>query len=123
MEIIVHITKRADWDQATRLKSYAPDSLKTDGFIHCSTFEQTLETANNVFHGQTDLVVLCIDEEEVTAVIRFESPACPGDARVASQFPHIYGPLNLDAVFKVVELPCRTDGSFAMPRELEVCSW
>jgi uncharacterized protein (DUF952 family) len=119
MATILHITTRGDWDEAARVKSYTPCSLETDGFIHCSTVAQTLETANRFYHGQEDLVVLCIDEQRVGAVIKYEGPACEGDTRASSQFPHIYGPLDVDAVTRVVELPCRADGSFDMPRDLE----
>jgi uncharacterized protein (DUF952 family) len=35
-------------------------------------------------------------------------------------FPHLYGALNVDAVVRVVELPCEVDGSFRLPEGLRV---
>jgi hypothetical protein len=33
-------------------------------------------------------------------------------------FPHIYGPLNLDAVTEVMDFPCGPDGRFVLPAAL-----
>lgn len=101
MGIIYHITKTQTWDEAKARGTYDYCALKTDGFIHCSTFEQTLATANRFFKGQTDLVVLEIDTEKVKEHLIFEPAVDMGE-----NFPHIYGPLNLDAVIslKVLEV-------------------
>ena len=97
---------------------YAPSTFGSEGFIHCSTVEQTTDTANIFFRGRQDLVLLCIDETRLAARLEFEAPATAGDARPLTRFPHIYGPLNLDAVTGVVDFPCNTDGSFELPAAL-----
>lgn len=38
--MIYSIISRAVWEQVSKQSVYAPDSLETDGFIHCSTKEQ-----------------------------------------------------------------------------------
>ncbi|HEU4728118.1 MAG TPA: DUF952 domain-containing protein [Kofleriaceae bacterium] len=120
MTLLLHITTRADWDAARAAGSYRPASLAAEGFIHCSTPAQTLATANQFFPGRTDLVLLCIDEARVAPLVRYEAPAPVGgapDARADQRFPHLYGPLDLDAVVKVVPFPCDRDGSFTLPAE------
>ena len=110
MAIILHIAQGAAWQQAQTHGAYRGDTLETDGFIHCSLPEQVIPVANAMFKGQTDLVLLCIDEDKVTADIRYEDCYASGQA-----FPHIYGPLNQDAVVDVVAFPPGADGTFILP--------
>lgn len=113
MTIILHITKRKQWERAQIIGTYRPDSLDKPGFIHCSTPRQIVAVANIYFHGQRDLVLLCIEAERVAAEVRFE------DLHGGEEyFPHIYGPLNLDAVVKVIDFWPDIHGSFRMPEEL-----
>lgn len=103
MAIIFHITTRDAWNAARDAGSYQPASLAREGFIHASTAAQVVATANAVFPGRDDLVLLCIDEARVRD-LRYEHP--PGrDPRAHEQFPHIYGPLLPDAVVDVVAFP------------------
>lgn len=118
MATILHITTRADWNAAQATDSYRPPSLAHEGFIHCSTQAQVIATANKYFRGRTDLLLLCIDESRVAAEIRYEPPQTIGnlpDPRAGERFPHVYGPLALDAVVRVVPLPCDRDGGFTLP--------
>ncbi len=114
MAAIVHITTRAEWENARRRGVYEAPSLHSEGFIHCSTIPQVIDTANAYFRGAEGLVLLWIDEAATSADIRYEPPA-GGAARADERFPHLYGPLNLDAVIEVVDLPSDTDGSFQLP--------
>lgn len=111
---IYHITTKAEWQQARLIQAYMADSLSTEGFIHCSTREQILGTANAYFKGRKNLVILCIESERVQASIQYEHPE--GDPRV---FPHIYGPLNIKAVLFTVDFPPEPDGSFKLPKEIK----
>jgi uncharacterized protein (DUF952 family) len=110
MDTILHIARRVDWETARTHPPYHADSLKTDSFIHCSTVEQVLKPANEMFHGQTGLVLLVIDTAKVQADIVYEDCYETG-----LEFPHIYGPLNVDAVVKIVDFPPNTDGTFSLP--------
>ncbi len=69
--------------------------------------------ANFLFCGQTDLVLLCIDSRKVGADIRDENLE-GGD----NLFPHIYGPLNIDAVIKVLDFQPQANGTFVLPKAL-----
>jgi uncharacterized protein (DUF952 family) len=119
-DTIYHIVAREDWEAALAAGSYRPDSLTAQGFVHCSTREQVVVTANRYFRGQDGLVLLCIEPSRLRAPLRFEPPDMPGETPEGTQglFPHIYGPLEPDAVVRVLPLPARADGSFALPLEL-----
>ncbi len=110
--MVVHIVKRDEWDLALGGGTYAPDSLRAEGFIHCSTPAQLLDTANRFYRGQNDLVVLSIEESRLKAVLKYEASAMEHGESAGASFPHLYGELNLDAVVKVVALPCEADGTF-----------
>ncbi len=113
--MIVHIVKRSEWMHAVGRGTYAAESLRADGFIHCSTLTQVIDTANRFYRGQRDLVVLCIEESLLTAEVKYEAPAMPRDEAAGELFPHLYGELNVAAVARVVDLPCEADGSFRLP--------
>ncbi|MEA4909813.1 MAG: DUF952 domain-containing protein [Chloroflexi bacterium] len=94
--VLLHITPLTDWQNAQKTGLYQADSLNTEGFIHCSTQEQIDGVAERFYRGRSGLVVLVIDQQRVEAEIRFEN--LEGGSQL---FPHIYGPLNLDAVIEV----------------------
>ncbi|HXK42354.1 MAG TPA: DUF952 domain-containing protein [Anaerolineae bacterium] len=110
MGIILHITSQATWEAARAAGSYQADTLATEGFIHCSTPTQVIGVANARFRGQAGLALLCIEETRVRAEVRYED--CD---ETGQQFPHIYGPLNLDAVTQALPFPPQADGTFTLP--------
>jgi uncharacterized protein (DUF952 family) len=116
--MILRILRRNEWELALRRGSYRPPSLETEGFIHCSTSDQAINTAILLFRGAPDLLLLCIDERRLVATLKFETPATAGDARPNTRFPHIYGALNLDAVVDAIEFQCDADGSFQLPARI-----
>ncbi len=111
----MHIAHRSSWESAASDGYYKPSSLDSDGFIHCSTIAQTVETANQFYAGQKDLVLLCIDTKKTEAEVKYEAPACADDQRMVSLFPHIYGPLNVSAVVQVMDFAPGADGKFKLP--------
>ncbi|HPM76857.1 MAG TPA: DUF952 domain-containing protein [bacterium] len=121
MHVIFHLVSRDDWAQAQAQGEYRPASLATDGFIHCSTRAQVVDTAGHFFRGRTDLLLLCIDERRTSAPVKYEPPAgpAPHDPAIEPLFPHLYGPLNLDAVLAVYDFPPSPDGAFQLPQLLQ----
>ena len=113
MTLIYHIAPRADWEVALAKGWYAPDSLRSEGYIHCSTATQLLATANRLFKGRPDLVLLCVDIDSVEGEIRYEN--LEGGT---SLFPHVYGPLTTSAVCAVHDFPPEADGRFQLPAGL-----
>jgi uncharacterized protein (DUF952 family) len=111
MSQILHITPQPRWEQAVAEGEYRGDTLASEGFIHCSTPAQLRRVAETCFKGQSGLVVLRIDPERVGAPILWESP--PGSDE---RFPHIYGPLNVDAVIAVDPLEPDETGPSARGR-------
>lgn len=103
--MIVHICSRRDWEKAQAGGEYRPASLETEGFIHASRPEQVLGVANRFYRGATDLLLLVLDPPSLHAKIRWET--ADGDV-----YPHIYGPLNLDAVTAVLSFSPGEDGEF-----------
>ncbi len=112
MNIILHITQRQQWEQAKNLGSYRGDTLDSEGFIHCSKKAQLVKVANRFFVNQTSLVILCIDSDKVKPDIHYE------EAEIGELFPHIYGELNVDAVFQVIDFEPGEDGLFVLPPEV-----
>lgn len=93
---IYHITTLEQWQKAMELGSYEADSLATEGFIHCSTEDQVAGVLDRYYKGQTGLVKLTIERSKVERPLIFELAGSINEV-----FPHIHGPLNLDAVVAV----------------------
>lgn len=113
MKTIFHIVKKSDWEKAKKDGVYRDASLEKDGFIHCSLAQQIPPVANYNFKGQQDLVLLEISQEKLIHQVRFEDLY-----QLEEDYPHIYGPLNIDAVLRVVPFPPNADGTFVLPIEL-----
>jgi len=109
MSIILHITKRLEWENAQKMAYYEAESLRTQGFIHCSTPDQIIEVANFLFREQTDLVLLYIDTDKLISQVRYENLENSNPL-----YPHIYGPLNLEAVIEARDFQPHCDGTFAL---------
>jgi copper homeostasis protein len=107
MTEIYHITKQAEWEIALDHGSYRPPSLATEGFIHASTAGQVVGSANRFFRGSEGLIVLRIDLDRVEAPIDWANSPHSVDP-----FPHIHGPLNLDAVIGTGPLNLGLDNQF-----------
>lgn len=99
MPIIYHVTTASGWNAAKEKGFYDHPSIKAEGFIHCSQEHQVAGVLKRYFDGQGDLVKLVIDTDKLTSKFVFDwSPS------TADTFPHVYGPINIDAVVDVVSL-------------------
>jgi len=99
MPIIYHVTTATAWDEALQKGYYEHPSLHAEGFIHCSQEEQVAGVLERYFSGQTDLVKLVIDTDRLTSrYIQEWSPS------TQDTYPHVYGPINADAVVEVIPL-------------------
>ena len=117
---ILHITSRKAWIEATRAGKYSAPSLAAEGFIHGSTPKQVLPVAAKYYKGQDGLVLLEIDPARLSSELKWEPPTggpLPGVAE-REVFPHIYGPINLDAVVRVLDFKADAEGDFSLPASL-----
>ena len=118
---LYHITTREAWIAATRNGAYTAPSLASEGFIHCSTSAQVPAVARRFYGGQSGLVLLAIDPTRLTATLKWEAAAdgtIPAGASGAGRFPHVYGPINMEAVARVLDFEPDSSGEFTVPDPL-----
>ena len=116
--MIYHITSLSEWRVAQQRGEYRAASLETEGFIHCSTETQVLPVAEKYYRGSGRLLLLAIDPARLSSELRWEPPsggAPPPGVPEGELFPHIYGPINLDAIVKVFDLEPSPEGKHTLP--------
>lgn len=99
MAEIYHVTTSDEWNVAKTKGYYEHPSLKDEGFIHCSQEQQVPGVLERYFAGKTGLVKLVIDTDKLTSKFIYDWSPSTEDT-----FPHVYGPINLDAVTEVIGL-------------------
>jgi uncharacterized protein (DUF952 family) len=113
-ESLLHITERRSWEAARAAGEYRQSTrgvtLEQEGFIHCSRPHQLRGVAERFYADADDLVVLVVDPERLGAPVRFEAPV-PG----AEEYPHVYGPIQVEAVTSVVPVTRDPDGRMVLP--------
>ena len=103
---IFHIATASDWTAAQRSGTYTTSTrgrtLEQEGFIHAAGDDQWQLVRRRFYADlQTDLVLLTIDPDALTVPVRWEV----GDPATGERFPHLYGPLDVDAVVATRVLP------------------
>jgi uncharacterized protein (DUF952 family) len=85
---------------------YLPVDYETEGFIHTTrTPSRVSEIANK--HRRDDprpFLLLTIDLDKLSTSWRYDL--------AGEDFPHIYGPLNREAIVTIEPFPRAADGSF-----------
>jgi uncharacterized protein (DUF952 family) len=104
--IIYKIEDAEVWRMAQTNGRYDGSSLDSaDGFIHISDASQVRETAAKWFKARAGLVLVSIDAQALGDALKWEA------SRGGALFPHLYGPLMMDAVLDVVPLPLDEQGN------------
>ncbi len=112
-EIIYHMCRRQEWQAAEAAGVYRGSSQDAaDGFIHFSTAAQLAASAAKHRAGQRDLVLIAVDAAMLGRSLKWEP------ARDGALFPHLYGPLPIEAVRWVEPLPLSADGHHVFPTRL-----
>jgi len=97
--MIYHVTTKTQWEQAFAKGFFEEPSLHTEGFIHNSTESQVAGVLERYYKNETDLVLLHINEERLTAPLKYElAPS------INEMFPHIFGVINIEAVVKITDI-------------------
>lgn len=109
--MILHIAPSEAWEAARRQGSYAPESLRAQGFIHCSLGRQLRAVLRRTFAGVEGLVLLGVDESRLSEAPHYEFA---GDDR----FPHLRMPLPVAAVVACEPLPSDAASAEALPWRL-----
>ncbi|KIF01876.1 hypothetical protein PL81_33160 [Streptomyces sp. RSD-27] len=101
--MIFHIVPLADWSAAPELP-YAPPSLASEGFVHCSADRPTVLAVAGSHYREVPGPLLAVELDEAALTSEVRRTGGPEDP-----YPHVYGPLNRDAVLRVWEV-VRTPG-------------
>ena len=110
-QLIYKICPADDWAAAHAAGVYTGAPVdKADGFIHFSTAAQLAETAARHFAGQDGLMLVAVAVSGLDAATLKWEPS-----RGGALFPHLYGPLPLDAVVDARPLPLGADGRHRFP--------
>jgi uncharacterized protein (DUF952 family)/nucleoside 2-deoxyribosyltransferase len=108
---VYHLAFRSNWAKAISEGTYTAStrdaSLEEIGFIHASFARQLGATARRHYADldPEDLLLLTIDRRRLSARLLVEFAPGVGDA-----FPHIYGPLNADAVVSAAPVTRDAEG-------------
>lgn len=109
---IYKIATKPQWAEAEKSGIFngAPIDL-ADGYIHFSTATQARETAAKHFAGQSDLLLVSVDEAMLGDTLKYEV------SRGDQLFPHLYGKLSLETVTEVVDMPLDSEGNHIFPAD------
>ena len=82
-----------EWEEFQRDQIFHGSQVDVaDGYIHLSTAEQLEETLQKHYSGQSNLTIATVDLTVLGNNVRWEA------SRGGQLFPHIYGPLPIQAV-------------------------
>lgn len=120
---LYHIAHPRDWAAAQLNGLYRASSLDAAGFIHASTAAQVLKVANALYRDAEQPLLLVIDTARLDVPVKWEAPHHPDPdnpppTEARERFPHIYGPIPVEAVAQATPLPLDRRGFFVWPPDL-----
>jgi glutathione S-transferase len=100
---IYHVADRTHWAEAQVAGDYRrstrDQSLDEVGYLHAANADQVVGVLSRYYQGVSDLLLLTVDADRVAELLRDENTS--GGTEL---FPHLYGPLPVDAVIAVTEI-------------------
>ncbi|MGI9036034.1 MAG: DUF952 domain-containing protein [Pyrinomonadaceae bacterium] len=95
--LIYHIVLPEVWESFKDKNFYETESLKSEGFIHCSYLNQLEMVLERYYKNEKRVLILQINPNLLTAKLIAE-PSTGGEI-----YPHIYGKVNRAAIVDVTE--------------------
>ena len=92
---IYHVVIREEWESTANESFFEAKSLSSEGFIHCSYADQLEGVLERYFTDAREVFILHLDANRLTSPLVSE-PSTNGEP-----YPHIYGPINRDAIVTV----------------------
>ncbi len=113
MNLTLHLVPKSYFDSLNPEADYVPAPFAQDGFIHCTDDpDEMAHVANSFYRAEPPPhFYLYIDKHKVRSPVRYDD--------AAHKYPHIYGPLNRDAIVAIREAPRDANGNFLPPPPLE----
>ena len=116
---LLHVTTKDEWERGRETGHLRPASLDDVGFVHLCTPAQAVGVLDAFFRGREDLLLLVVDPARLGAELRWEDPAPPDpdrepEAHAGQLFPHLYGPLEVEAVREARPIHPGPDGRFTL---------
>ena len=107
-----HLVAAEYYRDSDRDGPYVPASFDAEGFIHCTDGADNVAAVGNRYYrdDRRMYVVLVIDKAKLESKVVYED--------AAGIYPHIYGPLNRDAIVAVMDIGRAPDGTFLKPEPL-----
>ena len=102
----LHLVPTEVWERQQGGPTYLPEAYEGDGFIHLTIGESNVIDVANRYYRQDARAysVLELDKDRIVANVQFDD-----DSGI---YPHVYGPLNVDAVVAVRPVRREQDGTF-----------
>ncbi len=112
MDLTFHLVPKNYFDSLDASADYVPEAFAREGFIHCTDApEEMARVANRFYKSEPPPhLYLYIDKERLRAPWRYDD--------AAKKYPHIYGPLNQDAILAVREAKRDAEKNFLPPEVL-----
>jgi uncharacterized protein (DUF952 family) len=112
LRLTYHATPKAHFDSLDPNGPYLPPDYDADDFVHCTDGAEALSVVLTTYYKDEpgDWVVLYLDAQRITSPVRYDDPA--------KLYPHVYGPINRDAIIAVKEIDRAADGKFLRPQPL-----
>lgn len=97
--LIYHIVTPKVWENFENKDFYEAESLRTEGFIHCSFAGQLEAVLQRYYSNAEKILILEIETEKLVSKL-IEEPSTNNEI-----YPHIYGPINREAITRIEENP------------------
>ena len=94
---IFHIVLAENWEKYKEKEFYEDESLRSEGFIHCSFANQLGDVLKRHYDGVEKVLILEIETEKLTSKL-INEPSANDEI-----YPHIYGKINLHAIVRAEE--------------------